>query len=140
MEKFLDAGVAYEIDSVNDDKTATLPRWHLPIHVVEKRGKTRICHDARAAAGGVCLNELLLGGPNLINPLADILVFFRKFRWVFMTDIKSYFHQIKVDKRDVNAFRFPWFASREMKEAMMCALGSHVFGSTASTIVSSYTL
>ena len=75
MQKFIDTGVAVEIDSVDDDATASKPLWHLPIHVVEKRGKTRVCHDARASVGGYCLNEFLLGGPNIINSLAEILLY-----------------------------------------------------------------
>ena len=58
LRKFEETGVAIEIDNVNDDATATNPRWNTPRHVVIKRGKTRVCHDARMATGGYCLNDL----------------------------------------------------------------------------------
>ena len=81
LRKFEETGVAIEIDSVDDDATATNPRWNTPLHVVIKRGKTRVCHDARAATGGYCLNDFLLGGPNIINSLAEILLYARKWKY-----------------------------------------------------------
>ena len=140
IQKFSDTGVAIEVDSVNDDAVATLPRWHLPIHIVEKRGKTRPCHDARASVNSLCLNDFLLGGPNLINSLAEILLYSRIWKFVLMNDIRSFFHQVRVDPRDVGAFRFPWFVDESMQEAKMMSFQSHVFGSAASSIVTSYVL
>merc|ERR1712055_1274263 len=35
MKKFVDTGVAIELDPKNDDADITAPRWYLPIHVVE---------------------------------------------------------------------------------------------------------
>ena len=78
-----------EIDNIDDDADAVYPRWHLPLHVDEKKfPKTRICHDARASTGGVCLNNFLLEGPNMINPLIDILLNFCIHGYAFMTDKK----------------------------------------------------
>ena len=57
-----------------------------------------------------------------------------------MNDIKSFFHQVRVDERDVDAFRFPWFADEDMEFARMMAFLSHVFGSAASSIVTAYVL
>ena len=140
MKKFVDTGVAVEIDSINDDSSATKPRWYLPIHVVEKRGKTRVCHDARASTGGYCLNDFLLGGPNIINSLAEILMNARKWKYVLMNDIRAFFHQVRVDERDVDVFRFPWFADETMRFAILLAFLAHIFGSGASSIVTAYVL
>ena len=60
----------------DDDEDIIKPRWYLPLHIVELRGKTRVCHDARAATDGICLNDLLVGGPNLMNSLMDTLMRF----------------------------------------------------------------
>ena len=140
MEKFVETGVAVQIEPTNDDTTATTPRWYLPIHVVEKRGKTRPCHDARASVAGICLNEMLLGGPNIMNSLSEVLLNFRAHKVAFMTDIKGFFHQIRVDPRDVDVFRYLWFADAKMEKAVMMRFLSHVFGSGASSIVTSYVL
>ena len=141
MRKFRETGAAVEIDNFNDDADAALPRWYLPLHVNEKKfPKTRICHDARASIGGVCLNDFLLGGPNMINPLIDILLNFRIHRYAFMTDIKDFFHQIRVHPKDVKAFRYLWFADESMKTAVVELFFAHIFGSAASSGVSSFTL
>ena len=103
IQKFSDTGVAIEIDNTDNDATASLPRWHLPLHVVEKGNKTRVCHDARASTGNCCLNDFLLGGPNLVNSLAKILLYSRIWKFVLMNDIRSFFHQVRVDPRDVGA-------------------------------------
>ena len=63
----------------------------LTIHVVEERNKTRICHDGRAETGGICLNELLIGGPNIMNVLTEVLMKFRLHKIGLMTDIKAFF-------------------------------------------------
>ena len=140
VQKFIDTGVAIEIDPVDDDAFAPDPRWSMPLHVVIKHGKLRVCHDARAPTGGVCLNDLLLGGPNIINPLAQILMYSRRWKYVLMNDIKAFFHQVRVDPRDVDAFRFPWFNDESLSSARMMAFLSHVFGSAASSIVTAYVL
>ena len=53
MSKFTDKGYAIPINEEEEDKKNG-PRWYLPIHVVEKGQKTRICHDARASVKGTC--------------------------------------------------------------------------------------
>ena len=140
IQKFSDTGVAIEIDSIDDDASAPFPRWHLPLHIVEKRNKTRVCHDARASTSGCCLNDFLLGGPNLVNSLAEIILYSRIWKFVLMNDIRSFFHQVRVDPKDVGAFRFPWFVDENLREAKMMSFQSHVFGSAASSIVTAYVL
>ena len=140
MEKFVDTGVAIQIDPDNDDINPENPQWYLPIHIVEKRGKTRPCHDARASAGGVCLNEMLLGGPNIMNSLPEVLLNFRTKKIAFMCDIVSFFHMVRVDPRDVDAFRYLWFTDRSMNEVVTMRFLSHVFGSGASSVITSYVL
>ena len=75
-----------------------------------------------------------------MNSLSEVLLNFRTHRIAFMTDICSFFHQIRVDPRDVNAFRYLWFSDESMKKAVMMRFLSHVFGSGASSIVTSYVL
>ena len=140
MDKFVNTGVTEEIDPTNDDASATRPRWYVPIHVAEKRGKLRACHDARASVNGVCLNDHLLGGPNLINSLSEVLLNFRKWKVAFMTDIKAFFHQVRIDERDLDVFRYFWFADESMQQAVLYRFLSHVFGSGASSVVTCYVL
>merc|ERR1712055_1186117 len=64
MEKFIANGFAEEIPPEEVDEPVEGPLWYLPIHIVEKKGNTRPCHNARASVDGICLNDQLLGGPN----------------------------------------------------------------------------
>ena len=96
VSKFDEKGVAMDIvdEELENEKAveARRPIWHLPLMAVEERGKTRMCHDAKASTGGISINDLLLGGPNLTNSLASILLSFRAKRYVFTTDISAFFH------------------------------------------------
>ena len=104
MKKFDDKGFAVNIP--DDEMDPQLPRWHLPMHAVDKYNKIRMCHDAHAGVDGTCLNDFLLSGPNLINPLVDILMRFREHPIAFMTDISAFFHNIRVNERDRQVFRY----------------------------------
>ena len=75
--------------------------WHLPLLVVEENNKTCIGHNAKASADLVSLNSMLLGGPNLTNNLASILLNFQVKQSVFTTIIAAFFHQAKVIKKVV---------------------------------------
>merc|ERR1739842_81621 len=126
---------------MGDDSSALTPRWYLPIHVDEKKpGKTRVCHDGRAPVGGVCLNDLLLGGPNLMNPLPEVLMHFQSHRVAFMVDIVAFFHQVLVDERDVDAFRYFWWADEQCQKIVLKRFKAHIFGSGASSCVTSFVL
>ena len=143
MEVFEKNGYAIDIEKEPGEKEVK-GIWNLPIHIVEEtrngKLKTRICHDARASADGVCLNELMLGGWNLINPLADICMNFRKNRVAITGDIEAFFHNVRVDSKDVHAFRYWWFSDKEKMEPRLKLFLSHVFGSAASSFVTSYVL
>ena len=117
-----------------------LPQWHLPMHPVDKHDKIHMCHDARAGVDGICLNDFLLGGPNLINPLVDILTRFREHPIAFMTDISGFFHQIHVDERDRQVFRYLWFKDQSCQEIFIKQFLSHIFGAGSSTLVTAVVL
>ena len=55
------------------------------------------------------------------------------------TDIISFFHQVLLDKSDVDTFCFFFFTDETMKEFTIRRFLSHVFGSGASSCVSSFT-
>ena len=136
MKKFDDKGFAVNIP--RDDMDPKIPRWYLPMHPVEKHGKTQMCHNARASVNGICLNDMLLGGPNLINPLPDILIGFREHKIAFMTDIQGFFHNILVDKKDREVFRYLWFKDEKMLKVFIKQFLSHIFGAGSSSVVTSF--
>lgn len=53
--------------------------WYLPHFPVQnKPGKVRIVFDAAARANGVCFNDALLQGPDLLQTLVSVLFKFRQ--------------------------------------------------------------
>ena len=140
MEKYISNGFAEEIPPEEVGKPVEGPLWYLPIHIVEKKGKTRPCHDARASVDGICLNDQLLGGPNLINSLHNVLLSIRTAKVFFMTDISAFFHHVRIDPRDANVFRYFFFKDPEMTTKACYRFFSQVFGSAASSLITAYVL
>merc|ERR1711946_62596 len=130
--KFDERKVAINIDEEQENASALAqnrPVWHLPLMVVQEPTKLRICHDAKASVGGVALNDYILGGPNLTNNIATVILLFRIFKYVFTTDISRFFHQVRVDERDKDVFRYPWFKDSTCELEIIERFLSHIFGS-----------
>ena len=47
------------------------PVWYL-LYFVAAQAKKSVVYDSRAEFGGVCVNEFIETGPDLLNSLADI--------------------------------------------------------------------
>ena len=60
------------IERVDDSEMLETPVWYLP-YFVTSQAKKRIVYDGKAAFEGVCINVFIETGPDLLNPLADIL-------------------------------------------------------------------
>ena len=142
VEKWESKGVSATIDDVAENRKAireNRPVWHLPLLCVDEPTKIRVCHDAKASTRGIGLNDLLMGGPNLTNNLAAVLLLFRQFKYAFSTDIAGFFHQVLLDERDIDTFRFLWFTDENMRDVTVRRFLSHVFGSGASSCITTFT-
>ena len=150
IQEYINEGHAREV--VDPEVPADIAAFYLPIHVVtrpDKPGKWRVCHDAaakvpyRAPSGKVmqlCLNDMLLAGPDLVSRLIGVLL---RFRWnpvVISADIRAFFHQIFVHGKDVPAFRFFWFKDKQLREMVMYEMLVHIFGSKSSPAVATWVL
>ena len=60
------------IERVDDSEMLETPVWYLP-YFVTSQAKKRIVYDGKAVFEGVCINGFIETGPDLLNPLADIL-------------------------------------------------------------------
>ena len=113
MREMIAKGHAKRID--NPEVPEGVPRFYLPLHIVtNKPGKFRVCQDGAAKVKGVCLNDELLSGPDLLNRLVGVLLRFRRHPVAMSADIKGFFHQVYVDENDSPAFRFFWCEDEEM--------------------------
>ena len=73
--------------------------WYIPHHGVyhqSKPRKIRAVFDCSAQFAGKSLNQELLTGPDLINPIAGVLTRFRQDEVAFMADIESMYYQVRV--------------------------------------------
>lgn len=85
--------------------------WYLPIFPVfnpKKPEKLRVVWDGAAKVEGVSLNSVLLTGPDLLEPLPDVLRRFREKKIAYIGDLKEMFHQIFVAEPDQDSQRFLW--------------------------------
>lgn len=74
--------------------------WYLPIFAISNPSKTRLVWDAAAQCNGILLNSLLLKGPDLNEPLWNILHRFREYPVAFCADVSEMFYQIQVPRED----------------------------------------
>lgn len=82
--------------------------WILPIFASDNGRKVRLVWDAAAVYKGVSLNQRLLPGPDINEPLWDILVRFRERPVAICADIKEMFHRITIKEEDRKYQRVLW--------------------------------
>ena len=92
-------------ERVDDSEMLETPVWYLP-YFVTSQAKKRIVYDGKAAFNGVCINDFIETGPDLLNPLADILARFRLGKFAMMADLTKCFFQIGVLQNSVTCFAF----------------------------------
>ena len=120
------------------------PLWYLPHHAVfnpNKPAKLRVVFDCEARYKGTSLNDQLLSGPDLTNSLLGVLVRFRQEPVALSSDTEAMFHQVMVDPKDVDAFRFLWWSDDDLsKQPVEYRMKVHLFGSTSSPSCASFCL
>ncbi|XP_066585595.1 uncharacterized protein [Prorops nasuta] len=109
MESYKNLGHMQRVSKSEVDN----PRaWYLPHHAVVQtipNWKLRVVFDAsRRNANQHCLNEFLLVGQALQNDLSLILLQWRKYKFVFTTDIVKMFRQISLHPLDQDYHRILW--------------------------------
>ncbi|XP_021324883.3 uncharacterized protein [Danio rerio] len=132
MEEILKIGDAEPAPPFSDDETV----WYIPHHGVynpKKPDKLRIVFDCSAKFRGISLNDTLLTGPDLINPLLGVLCRFRREAVAVICDIERMFHQFSVSPEVRNYLRFLWWEGglfeREPQEYRITV---HLFGAASS--------
>ena len=104
----IEQGYAKELNAKEAD-AKTDRTWYLPHFGVfnsNKPGKLRLVFDAAARTDGTSLNDALLKGPDLLNPLPALLFKFRQDQIAFTADIKEMFHQVMIKDEDRASQRF----------------------------------
>ncbi|XP_014676275.1 PREDICTED: uncharacterized protein LOC106816214 [Priapulus caudatus] len=90
MTDMMEKGYAETPDEVMSRKDGRV--WYIPHHGVyhpKKPDKIRVVFDCSSKFFGVCLNDILLQGPDLANSLVGVLLRFHQDPVAFMADIKA---------------------------------------------------
>ncbi|XP_062541338.1 uncharacterized protein LOC134209368 [Armigeres subalbatus] len=90
--------------------------WYLPLGVVQnpkKPDKIRLIWDAKAQAGGLSFNDMLIKGPDLLVALLSVLLRFRQKNIAVVGDIREMFHQISIRYLDKQSQRFLYRSNPE---------------------------
>ena len=121
------------------EESSEASQWFLPHHAVFKRSnpsKCRVVFDCAAQYKGVSLNDVVLQGPNHLNNLAGVLIWFCKEPVAVVGDIKLMFHQCFVEDKDQRFLQFLWWPKGDTtKSAQVHAMTVHLFGATSSPSV-----
>jgi hypothetical protein len=133
------------IERVKDTSDCNGERvWYLPHHGVfhpKKKKKLRVVIDCSAKYKDISLNDLLIQGPDLLNPLAGILMRFRKGSVAIMGDIEAMFHQVQVLEKDRDLLRFLWWPDPDEEgPPEEYRLTVHLFGAASSPSCANFTL
>lgn len=104
---------------VPPDQLQTKPVYYLPHHGVLKSTssstKLRVVFNAsHPTSSGKSLNDILHSGPKLQTDLPDVLLWFRSFKYVFVTDIEKMYRQILVNPNDWNLQRILWLKNGQL--------------------------
>ena len=111
--------------------------FFIPTFMVVREDKTttkfRLIVNGKFQFTGKCINDYLMGGPNVMNKLTDVLIRFRYHKYVLTCDVSHMFLRVGVPPRDRKFLRF-FFRDPDgsLKIVEMC---SHAFGLTQSPFV-----
>ena len=143
MNEYFDKEFAVRVPEEDLDLTDR-PVWFLPHHGVfhpQKPEKLRVVFDCSAKYRGTSLNDQLYQGPDLTNNLCGVLTRFRQNPVALVADIEAMYHQVLVDPKDQDAFRFLWWPNNNLsQEPVEFKMRVHVFGATSSPSCASYSL
>ena len=141
MQEYIQRGYAEE---VSNDQQCNEKAWYLPHHPVlnpRKPGKVRIVFDCAAKHRGICLNDALMQGPDLVNSILSVLTRFRRERIALAADVESMFHQVRIKEEDRDSFRFLWWPNGNLSSPpTVHRMLVHIFGATSSPCCATYCL
>ena len=145
MKDILDRGYAEKVLPAHQNNEIQGSVWYIPHHGVyhpKKPGKIRVVFDCSAKYQGICLNDILLQGPDLINPLIGVLSRFRKDQVAFVCDVEKMFFQFSVREDHRDFFRFLWWenGNYETEEPTEFRMRVHLFGAVSSPSVANFGL
>ena len=139
MNEYIHRGYS---ERVGPDEECNERFWYLPHHPVcspNKPDKVRIVFDCAAKHRGICLNDALMQGPDLVNSIISVLTRFRRESVALVADVESMFHQVRIMPEDRDCFRFLWWPNGNLsKPPAVHRMLVHIFGATSSPCCATY--
>jgi hypothetical protein len=118
--------------------------WYLPHHGVynpNKPNKIRVVFDCSAKCRGISLNNKLLQGPDLTNPLIGVLLKFRQEAVAIQGDIEKMFYQVRVAQDDRDCLRYFWWPNGDLgSDPVIYRMTVHIFGAVSSPSCANFAL
>ena len=106
------------IECVPDADCANDQKWYLP-YFVTSQVKKRIVYDGKAKFKGTCVNDIIMSGPDLLNPLLDVLTRFRLGKYALMSDVTKCFFQIQLPAAQRDLFCLLWFENNDVERGKL---------------------
>ncbi|KAJ0177854.1 hypothetical protein K1T71_006727 [Dendrolimus kikuchii] len=132
VNKLLDKGYA---EPCEEGHVVNGRTWYVPHFAVtnpNKPGKVRLVFDAAARSDGVCLNDVLLDGPDLLQALYGILFRFREGKIAVTADIREMFLRVKIRRKDRTVQHFLWRGDDRRGIPRRYVMTSMIFGARSS--------
>ncbi len=134
IEEYLEKGYLRKLSeqeaAMKSPRTFYLP--HFGVVNPNKPGKFRLVFDAAAKTSGICFNDRMLTGPDLLRPLQAVLWNFRRHPVVLCGDIEDMFHRVYIRDEDRCAQRILWKGCDDKHEIQPYEMMAMTFGSTCS--------
>ena len=108
VNDYITSGEAKLLSPEGKNNTGSITN-NMPLHGVLNINKPdRVCiiFDASAKINKTCLNDNFLPGIDLLNKLVTVITKFRNGKHALIGDTEKMFHQVFVDPKDVDSFRF----------------------------------
>ena len=139
INNLIHKGYATKIEAANlQDSPKT---WYLPIFIAlnpNKPQKLRLVWDAASKSNGKSLNDFLLSGPDLLQPLVQVLLSFRTGKIAICGDIAEMFHRINISKDDAQAQRFLWMENPKSLKPSIYVMTALSFGMSCAPFIAHY--
>ena len=86
---------------------------------VTSQVKKRIVYDGKAKFKETCVNDTIMSGPDLLNPLLHVLTRFRLGKYALMSDVTKCFFQVQLPAAQRDLFRLLWFENNDVERGKL---------------------
>ena len=139
VSDWMDKGFARYVDVSPEDHSYFIPTFMVVRLLADSTKFRLIMNGKQVFADGICINDLLFSGPNLMNLIVDVLMGFAEGDFALCCDLASMFLKIRVPTEDQHCLRF-FFREKATQPIRVIQCSRHVFGLKSSPCIAMSTL